>query len=239
MAANQERLLEAIRQLASVSVVNTGLPDLLNQVAVLANETVDGSDFVGMTMAVKGRVQTPVYTDEDAPEIDAAQYRTGVGPCVDAFRDCAMYLVPSTPEDERWKPFSEACVAHGVLSMMSLPVAANGESLGALNFYSRTERAFDADAEAVAAAFAAQAGVIIANARAYWDAKELGEQLTEALSTRVITEQAKGLLMSTGLSADAAFDVLKKASQSQNRKLRDVAADIVAEAERRAAENRS
>jgi GAF domain-containing protein len=234
VATNEERLVEAIRQMAGFSIVDNVMPEILSRVAVLANQTIDGAAFVGLTMAVAGRMQTPVFTDEAAPEIDSAQYESGIGPCLDSYRDGMLYRVPSTIEDTRWKPFSDACRTHGVLSAISVPVIARGEILGALNFYSTTERAFDTEAETLGTAFAAQAAIVITNARAYWDAKALSEQLTQALETRVTIEQAKGLLMSTGLSSDAAFDVLRKASQRENRKLHVVAADLVAEAERRA-----
>ena len=234
MAPDDDRLIEATRQLATLSVVDNVLPDLLHRVAVLANDTIPRSSFVGLMMSVEGRLQTPVFTDEDAPEIDSAQYETGVGPCIDSYRDGVVYGIPSTAEDTRWTPFSEACLHHGVQSTLSLPVRVGEETVGALNCYSRDERAFDADAERVGTTFAEQAGVLIANARAYWDAKALGEQLSQALESRVVIEQAKGLLMATGVTSDAAFDLLRKASQRQNRKLRDVASDLVAEAERRA-----
>ena len=123
---------------------------------------------------------------------------------------------------------------HGVLSTLSVPVLTDDESVGALNFYSRTEHGFDAEDETLGTAFAAQAGIVIANARAYWDARALGEQLSQALESRAVIERAKGLLMSNGLTSDAAFDVLRKASQRQNRKLHQIAVDLVAEAERRA-----
>jgi GAF domain-containing protein len=234
VATNEERLTEAIRQMASFSVVDNVLPDILTRVAVLATETVDGADFVGLMMSVNDRLQTPVFTDEEAPEIDSAQYETGIGPCLDSYRDAAIYTIPSTPEDQRWRPFSEACQAHGVHSTMSVPVLTDGKSVGALNFYSRQERSFDDEAEALGVAFAEQAAIVIGNARAYWDAKALGEQLTQALESRIVIEQAKGLLMSTGLTSAAAFDMLRKASQRENRKLQQIAADLVAEAERRA-----
>ena len=220
--------------MASFSLVDNVLPDILRRVAVLANDTVEGSAFVGLMMSVDDRLQTPVFTDEEAPEIDSTQYETGIGPCLDSYRDGAIYTIPSTREDQRWRPFSEACQAHGVLSTLSVPVLTDGKSVGALNFYSRQERAFDAAAETLGTAFAEQAAIVIANARAYWDARALGEQLTQALESRVVIEQAKGLLMSTGLTSDAAFDMLRKASQRENRKLHQIAADLVANAERRA-----
>lgn len=100
-----------------------------------------------------------------------------------------------------------------------------------MNFYYREERAFGPNEETLGTAFGEQAAIVIGNARAYWQAKALGEQLTQALDTRVVIEQAKGLLMATGLTSDAAFDVLRKASQRENRKIHLVAADLVADAD--------
>lgn len=234
MATNEERLIEAIRQMASFSVVDNVLPDILTRVAMLANDTIDGAAFVGLTMFVNGRPQTPVFTDEESPEIDSVQYDTGVGPCLDSLRDGVVYAIPSTAHDTKWKPFSNACVTHGVLSTLSLPIKNGDEAIGAMNLYAREAEAFDDDAQTLGVAFAEQAAIVIGNATAYWEAKALGEQLTQALESRVMIEQAKGLLMSTGLTSDAAFEVLRKASQRQNRKLQLVAADVVAEAERRA-----
>lgn len=234
MATNEDRLIEAIRQMASFSVVDNVLPEILTRVAVLANQTIGGSDFVGLTMSVHGRLQTPVFTDQRSPEIDSVQYETGIGPCVDTYRTGEISRIPSTADDVKWRPFSEACLTHGVRSTLSVPVKTGGETLGALNCYAQQERAFEGEAQTLGIAFADQAGIVIRNAKAYWEAKTLGEQLTQALESRVVIEQAKGLLMSTGMTSNAAFEVLKKASQRENRKLQHIAADVVGESERRA-----
>lgn len=220
--------------MASFSVVDNVLPDILHRVAVLANETIAGSAFTALTMAVDGRLQTPVFTNDEAPEIDSTQYETGIGPCLDSYRDGVINIIPSTSEDIRWAPFSRACLTHRVLSTMSVPITTGGKTVGALNFYACSERAFGGDAEILGTAFAEQAAIVIGNAQAYWDAKVLGEQLIQALETRGVIEQAKGLLMSTGLTSDGAFDMLRKASQRENRKLHQIAADLVERAERRA-----
>ena len=234
MATPEDRLIEAIRQLASFSVVDDVMPAMLHRIAVLANDTLEGSAMVGITMAVNGRPGTPVFTDEAAPEIDSAQYETGVGPCLDTFRGAIVHGIPSTANDHRWKPFSEACLAHDVHSTLSIPVVSKDARLGALNFYSHDEGAFDANDVTLGTAFAAQAAIVVSNAEAYWSARALAEQLTQALETRVVIEQAKGLLMSTGVTGDEAFALLRKASQRENRKLHLVAGELVAEAERRA-----
>ena len=187
-------------------------------------------------MGVEGRATTTAATDPAVRAIDAAQYETGIGPCLDAYRHRAVYRISDTEKDETWRPFSEAAAARGIRSTLSLPLVANGEGVGALNFYSRCPGAFGQggdDEERIASAFAAQAAVVLANAEAYWDARVLTEQLGFALETRATIEQAKGILMASGRTADDAFQLLVRASQRENRNLNAVAADIVAEAERR------
>jgi hypothetical protein len=123
-----------------------------------------------------------------------------------------------------------ACCEHQVLSTLSLPILSGDVSLGALNLYARQEAAFDDEAEAVGFDLATAAGAVLANVTAYWTAFQLSENLSEAMRSRAVIEQAKGILMarSPGLTPDAAFDLLRKASQRENVKLRNIAHRIVA-----------
>ena len=238
MTHHDVRLIAAIEALGRISVLEGTIADTLHRVAVLADETVAGSAMVGLTLEIDSRLATPVFTDEDAPEVDAEQYRSGAGPGLDAYRHARPYRIDSTREERRWPEFAAACVTRGILSTLSLPIGSAGEVVGAVNFYARDERAFGASDEEVAARFAVQAATVIVNTRAYWDARELGEQLTEALASRVVIERAKGVLMAAGHTGDEAFDLLRRASQRENRKVRLVADDVVAEAERRARSRR-
>jgi AmiR/NasT family two-component response regulator len=114
---------------------------------------------------------------------------------------------------------------------MSMPLVANHEGVGALNFYSRAAKAFAGDGVHVASQFAAQAAIVLANTQAYWDARELSQQLSEAMKSRATIEQAKGILMGAQrCGPDEAFEILVRASQRENRKLRDIAANVVAQA---------
>lgn len=214
--------------LSQFFVGDRSLSDTLHRVAHLANETIPSSDMVGITMLVEGKPRTAVFTDALSPEIDNAQYQTGIGPCLDAFRHLEVVRIADTEKDERWAPFSEAAAAHGIRSTLSLPLVVNHEGVGALNMYSRTENSFDDDEVEVGRAFATQAAIVLANAQAYWDAFQLGVDLRTAMQSRAVIEQAKGILM--GLqrcSADEAFQILVRASQRENRKLREVAEELV------------
>ena len=77
MPTNEERLSEAIRQMAGFSVVDEIMPEVLHRIATLANQTIEPAAMVGLTMDVHGRPATPVFTDEAAPEIDSAPVRDG------------------------------------------------------------------------------------------------------------------------------------------------------------------
>jgi GAF domain-containing protein len=147
---------------------------------------------------------------------------------VDAFRDGKVYGIPSTERDDRWPVFSRTALEHGVRSTLSMPLLVGDDCVGALNFYSEKEDGFsDVDREN-GATFALQAAVVLANAQAYWEARALSENLTEAMRSRATIEQAKGILIAqSSVEPDHAFEILRSASQRENRKVRDIAQDLV------------
>ena len=225
-----------ISELFTVLLPDTPLTDLLDRVTALAARTVGNCTVAGITLAQSGRPQTPVYTDERAPKVDQVQYEHDSGPCLDALREGKVVNISDTATETRWREFCDAAVAAGLRSTLSVPIDVSGsrsEVLGALNLYSETPDAFDDDAVAATESFAHQAAIVIANAQAYWGAKELSDQLQFALESRAVIEQAKGILMGReGVTAEKAFEILVRASQRENRKLRELAADVVRRAEK-------
>jgi GAF domain-containing protein len=212
--------------LTHVVVPNENLDATLQRVADLALHEVDDCDLAGITLLRDGKPVTAVFTDPEAPDIDTAQYASGSGPCLDAFRTGQVLQIADTADDDRWPEFCTRAAAAGVRSTLSLPLVVGDASLGALNLYSRAANGFSEHATALV--FAAQAAVVLANSQAYWAAHHLSSQLEIALSSRAAIEQAKGILMATrGVGADAAFELLRTESNTTNRKLRDVAADLI------------
>ena len=229
MPANSESLTHSLEAMSRFFVGDATLGDTLRKVSELACTAMSSSDMVGLTMLVEGRPRTAVFTDDKAPQIDAAQYDTGIGPCLDAFRHQQVYRIDDMDNDQQWPPFSEAAAAHGIQSSLSVPLLARHEGVGALNFYSRKPAAFSDDDVVVGLQFAQQAAIVLANSQAYWDAHQLGQDMAEAMKSRATIEQAKGILMGAQrCSADVAFELLVRASQRENRKLREMAAEIVA-----------
>ena len=100
--------------------------------------------------------------------------------------------------------------------------------MGALNMYSETQVQYDAAARKVGCSFADQLGVAVATATLYAESYELSRQLQQAMESRAVIEQAKGILMAAQrCDPDAAFQILVRSSHNQNRKLRAIASEIV------------
>lgn len=232
MNDDRTAMLAGLGALTRFFVDDGTLGDTLRRVAELARD-VTPADMVGITMLVDGRAATAVFTDAEAAQIDAAQYEMDDGPCLSAFRRQQVHRIDSMTSEDRWPAFTRDAAAHGITATLSLPLAARGESLGALNLYSRTA-AFDDESTGHAEVFAAQAAIVLANAQVYWDARQLGENLREAMRSRAVIDQAMGVIMADGgQSPDEAFQLLVRASQRENRKLREIAAAIVERTARR------
>lgn len=203
------------------------LDGMLERVVLIATETVPGCDLASITMMKRGTPTTPVANDKRALGLDETQYATGDGPCLSAIRHRGVEQVV-TGADDRWPEFTAAAAELGVRAALSVPLGDADAVLGALNMYSTSATVFDEDARAAACLFADQVGVAAANASAYVEAYELSRQLQEAMESRAVIEQAKGILIAAQrCTAEEAFDILRRASQSQNRKLRAIAIEIV------------
>lgn len=227
-SAFDDRPLErGLRELASVLLSETTLERMLESVASVAVAAIPGCDAASVTLVRDGRVSTSVSSDEAAVDFDRAQYAARTGPCLDAVHQGDVVRVESFASDHRWPELARPAAASGIACSLSVPLAVADEALGALNLYSRHERAL-ADAEEQACLLGHQASITLANACALQRAELLARQLTQALENRDIIGQAKGIIMAgQNVSSDQAFDVLRRASQRSNRKLSEVARAIV------------
>jgi GAF domain-containing protein len=233
MSDTESPFERTVATLSQYFVGNQTLSESLHQVAELAILALPQTDHVGITLMVAGKLSTSIFTHPDIPDIDRAQYRTGEGPCVDAYREGVAHIITTTREPGRWQAFRDSAAQHGVLSTMSLPMITSNGTIGAMNLYAEAEAAYGPDDERVGMLFAGQAAFLLANAQAYWDARTLSENLQQAMESRATIEQAKGIIMSSmGCGADEAMQVLIHQSQEQNIKLRDLAEELVRNASR-------
>ena len=190
-----------------------------------------GADVVSVTLRDGDGFTTPVETDEVATKADSVQYETGEGPCVESTVDGGVGYAGSSDlaHDHRWTRFGPAAAELGLHSVYATGMFPGGEEprLGALNYYSRRVGGLDHVDRDDALLFATFAGVALRGARAVEAAALRATQLEEAVRSRDVIGQAKGILMERrGLTADEAFDTLRRTSQELNIKLRDLAATL-------------
>ena len=225
----------AFVQLARIPLDRWTLNQVLSQVAELAKATIPGADEVSVTLANdRGTgARSVAFTGDLAVGLDERQYDRGFGPCMDASLGGATILIDDTATEEHYRDFAAAAQRAGIRSSLSVGMPIPQRTVGGLNIYSTSPRAFDADARALAQAFADYAAVAMMNAAMMDSKTAAARQMEEAMASRAVIEQAKGVLMGRlGCSADEAFRHLSQQSQRSNRKLRDLAVEVVASATR-------
>lgn len=200
--------------------------DTLDAVVALAVATVEGCDFAGIFLLSNGVVTTPAHTDPVVTEIDNLQHRSGEGPCLDAIAHRAPFYAEDLGDDLRWSRFGPDAVAKGLRSLFAVPLG--GAEPGALNLYASYPRAFGVVDRARGLLLASLAGLALSSARTHETQVRLADNLHTALRTRELIGQAQGILIERErITPDQAFEVLRRASQHLNRKLREVAQDLV------------
>ena len=208
---------ELARALAAAPDEDTRL-----KVAVAAAvDLVTRCDHAGITVNEEGRLVTLASTDDLVRRANGLQSEAGEGPCLDVRRDQNTLVSPALAVERRWPAWASRVHAElGVDSMMSLLVYTDQHSFGALSLYCRGGCRFDADDVAVAQALAGHLSVVMA-------AEKQIDHLGLALHNRNIIGQAQGVLMERfDMTADQAFDYLRRISSSTNKKLANVAAEI-------------
>jgi GAF domain-containing protein len=208
---------ELARALASAPDEDTRL-----KVAVeAAVDLVTRCDHAGITINEHGRLVTRASSDDLVCRANKLQTELGEGPCLDVRRDQNTLVSPALAVERRWPVWAPRVHAElGVDSMMSLLIYTDEQSFGALSLYCEADCRFDADDVAVAQALAGHLSVAMA-------AEKQIDQLGLALHNRTIIGQAQGVLMGRyDITADQAFDYLRRLSSHSNRKLSAVAAEI-------------
>lgn len=215
---------------ALLEVHQTGETDVVSALDLIAH-AVSGAfvdcRWASVTVIDEGTPLTVSYRGGPALAADEAQYNGNGGPCTEAARTLRAVAVEDVAADSRWPRFSEAAAAAGVATALAVPFIADGSPVGAVNLYSDRAHAFGPEARAAAEEVASHAGVAIGNVLRRADREVDLANLRTALTTRDVIGQAKGILMhARRVTDDEAFDLLRRASQDRNVKLREVAAEV-------------
>ena len=222
---------DAFAQLGRIKLAETDLDGVLQLVADLAKRTIPGADEVSVTLVRGKQAHTAVFTGDLATSLDECQYEQGHGPCLEASAAATTVSVPEMSDENRWPDWAARALAAGVHSSLAIGLPVHETVTGALNVYATKPEAFDEEAVTVGQTFAGYAAVALANAHLYDATATLAEHMKTALESRAVIEQAKGIIMGDRrCTADEAFRILTKLSQDTNRKVRDVATALVAQA---------
>jgi GAF domain-containing protein len=229
----EQQILRGVRKLGAVVASEATTERALRRITELVSDLVPGADHVGISIAEGGPIETLGASDEIAHAVDRIQHELGEGPCLESLEQDEIFRVEDAESDQRWPRFSaEVRARTPVRSTLAVMLFFGNESIGALNLYGDKAHAFEPDDDPVAAILASQAAVVVGTMkRRAGDATKI-ENLHQALSTREVIGQAKGILMARENCTDEeAFAMLSAASQKLNVKLREIAQIVVDDTE--------
>ncbi|WP_434995479.1 GAF and ANTAR domain-containing protein [Arthrobacter sp. Ld5] len=224
-----ERKRDLATELAELARSLQGEPDVDAIVAGFVHaavELIPGVDEGSVSVVLGRRRVDSRGASGTLPErIDALQMEAGEGPCLEAAYKHRTIRVPDMAHEDRWPLFAQRASAAGAKGMLSIQLWVEGDDLGALNLYSHEADAFTDESENIGLLVASHAAV------AFAEAKKSG-QLQEAVDSRDVIGQAKGILMERHkITGEEAFIVLSIASQRVHLKLWDVADFLISSGE--------
>ena len=225
-----ERLSKIFVEVADTLVDDFDLLDFLHMLTVRTAGLV-GASAVGLLLAdQRGQLRFMAASDEKARLLEILQVQISEGPCYDAYRTAT----PVINEDlrlagDRWPEFTRHALAAGFRSVHAFPLRVRREVIGALNVFGSTVGGnFDEADVQIVQALTDTAAIALLQERAIRRGEVLSEQLQGALNSRIVIEQAKGAIaQALGISIDAAFTVLRGYARRHNRKLTEVAHEVL------------
>lgn len=190
----------------------------------------DGEQVLcGITLLRDRKAATVASSSEHGRGLDEIQYHLDDGPCLTAAREQIIVEVPDLSRDDRWPRYFDAISGHGMRSILAVPFDMAGDAKAALNLYSDTAHKFTSDVVNRANAFAGEASRSLRLAVRIAQHSEHAQDLTTAMESRTAIDIAIGIIMAQNrCSQTKAFTILRRASSQRNIKLRDLAAQIVA-----------
>jgi GAF domain-containing protein len=228
----EQRIAEVFVELADTLIDDFDLADFLQSLTERCVELLPASAAGLMLADEDGRLQLAAATSSTTRDLELLELAQDQGPCVDTFATGEALLnvrIASTDAATRWPALTTAAAQAGVASTSALPMRLHGQVVGALNLLSNRHDSLSATSLALGQAMADVATIALLNDRALREKSPLSRQLHSALRSRVVIEQAKGVLAArAGISVDDAFVRLRRHARSHGTPLTQVAARVVA-----------
>lgn len=232
MTAGERALSDTLVELADTLVSDYDLADFLDRLLGHAVAAVGGAG--GGVMLARDPGQEPIAlellasTNERVRSLEVFELQRNEGPCVDSFREGVQVFEANLPASRRWPLFTPAALELGFHSVFAFPMRLRGQVIGSLNLFRGQSQDVDPDGVAMAQAYADMATIGILQQRAAREARDLAANLQGALNSRVVIEQAKGVLAErVGYEMDEAYQAMRWYARQNNLRMREVAAGVI------------
>lgn len=225
----EHRIVETFVELADTMIAEFDVVEFLHRLADRCAELLDCAEAGILLADAAGALRVMASSSERAEALELLQSQNGEGPCF----ECYLRAAPVHSEDlqadrGRWPTFAPAAVGRGFISVQALPMRVRGQTVGAMNlFRGKVGRLAEPDLP-LGQAMADIAAIALLQERTVRESRDVTSQLQGALNSRVVIEQAKGMLAErAGISVDSAFARLRGHARDQNRRLGDVAGELI------------
>jgi hypothetical protein len=225
---------EPVEQLQTILVGAENAVEFLTGLAGLAaaavSEAADDEIQCAVTLKLRRRPTTVAGSSERAVELDELEQAVGDGPCLKALREMSPVIIDVVSADSRWPELTRRFAEANVRSSLGVPLEINSEASAALNFFASKPSVFTANVYDKAVGFAAAAHNTLHLSVRIKTAQSRAEDLEAAMQSRTAINLACGVIMAQNRCSQAeAMEILTKVSSNRNRKLRDVAAELIAQ----------
>ncbi|MCU1363357.1 MAG: transcriptional regulator [Acidimicrobiaceae bacterium] len=225
----QSLLIETIIDLADTLVDDFDIVDVLTMLSSRCAEVLDANAVGVVLRSREGELQYVASSSESMHVLELFQLQSKEGPCIDCYHSGDPIVnVSLNLARERWPRFAPEALAAGFQSVHCLPLRLRKQTIGALNLFRFEEGRMQANDVLLAQALADIATISILQNRATLDSELLNTQLTTALESRIIIEQAKGIVaQSESCNMEIAFTRIRSHARNHNRRLSELATDLI------------
>lgn len=217
-------------QLQDLIVESEDVDKFLEELAILSSKILGGEVEVhcGVTLKRRRRRTTAASSSAEARKLDEIQYGYDQGPCLHAIATERTTIVTDARTDGRWPDYFAAIVEHGYYSMLGVPIVLTSGGGAALNFYAKEPDTFQPETVKVAEGYALQTAKALELALRVAAHMDTATDLKAAMESRTSIDMAVGVIMAqNGCGQDEAFEILTRASNGQNVKLRVLAEQLI------------
>jgi transcriptional regulator with GAF, ATPase, and Fis domain len=220
-------LVAELSELPSLLLSTDALDKVVWEAAMIAVRAIDEVDACGVTVLREGSPVSIMPGTAPYGDLEQRQYEQDDGPVVQAMRTGKVVVVSSMSTERSWDGYPAFAAERGVGASICLPLVVGEQVLGAITLYAKGDCDFTASRR-IAELVSDLASTALSCMSAHAEKAQLTDQLRQALESRAVIEQAKGVLMARhGCDADRAFNLLRRSSQHRNIKLRDIAAIVM------------